>query len=284
MKILAGIVLFNPDIERLKQNVKKILPQVDALVCIDNGSSNFEAVKKALPERIHYIKNSHNLGIAAALNQIMNYAAENTYDWFITLDQDSVCKDGLIEQYKKYVNLPFAALLTCQIVDRNFVNENRSLTQNQPLEIKECITSASFCRTDRFKSVGGFDEKMFIDSVDFEVCLNLRKHGYKIYRIPFVGLLHEVGHGRNVKLLWKKEIVYNHSALRNYYIARNHIYMAKKYPQDISMLRTWLREYKERLLILLYESNKWEKIKARKRGIFDAKNMKMGKLQSRCRS
>ena len=90
------------------------------------------------------------------------------------------------------MSLPEAGILTCRIVDRNFAEKSKYELRTTPIEIDECITSAAFCNTEALSSVGGFDEKMFIDSVDFEICLNLRKHGYKIYRTDFVGLLHEL--------------------------------------------------------------------------------------------
>jgi rhamnosyltransferase len=46
MKTLAAIVLFNPEIERLNQNIEAIFNQVDDVVLIDNGSSNLNEVKE----------------------------------------------------------------------------------------------------------------------------------------------------------------------------------------------------------------------------------------------
>lgn len=275
MKVLAGVVLYNPDISRLKQNLNAIANQVDELICVDNGSSNIEIVKHtAFNKEITILELGENLGIAAALNRILQYAKENGYDWFITLDQDSVCMPNLISNYKEhlYVNRP--GILACSIQDRNFSISSKKIEDIE--EIEECITSASFCNTAALSEIGGFDEKLFIDSVDFDVCLNLRKHGYKIYKTGFVGILHEVGHGKNVKLLWKKRVVYNHSALRNYYMARNHIYMAKKYSRDISMIKTILKELESEILILLYENGKLKKIGARYRGVVDGFINRMG--------
>lgn len=39
-RIMAGIVLFNPNKERLTQNIDAIYPQVDKIVLIDNCSTN----------------------------------------------------------------------------------------------------------------------------------------------------------------------------------------------------------------------------------------------------
>ena len=48
MKILAGITLFNPDLVRLKENLRAIAPQVDAVVCFDNGSRNSAEVREMI--------------------------------------------------------------------------------------------------------------------------------------------------------------------------------------------------------------------------------------------
>jgi len=274
MRVLAGIVTYNPEMDRLQQNIGAIVSQVDFIVCVDNGSTNIEDIRKIVTSKIKLIELRENLGIAAALNQILLFAKSNNYDWFITLDQDSVCMQGLIENYLHYKNIVNTGILACSIQDRNFEIATNKIEEIE--EIEECITSASFCNTAALSEIGGFDEKMFIDSVDFDVCLNLRKHGYKIYKTGFVGILHEVGHGKNVKLLWKQRVVYNHSALRNYYMARNHIYMAKKYSKDISMIKTILKELESELLIFLYESEKLKKIRARHKGVLDGCINRMG--------
>lgn len=48
IKISAGIVLYNPDINRLKQNIKAVIPQVDVLVLYDNGSKNITKIEKMI--------------------------------------------------------------------------------------------------------------------------------------------------------------------------------------------------------------------------------------------
>ena len=275
MKILAGIILYNPDIPRLLQNIKEIKEQVDQLICIDNGSTNLTSVRTCLSKEIEIVELKENLGIAAALNRILEYAAREQFDWFLTLDQDSVCMPKLVDHYRLYTETPKAGILSCVIQDRNFNSEEKSIETLQ--EIAECITSASLCNTVAVTTVGGFDEAMFIDSVDFDICRKLKRNGYKIYKIPFTGILHEVGHGKNVRLLWKKRVVYNHSVIRNYYMSRNHIYLAKKYFDEISIYKTLLKELEAELLILLYESEKLKKLHARHIGIRDGFKNKMGK-------
>ena len=106
-KIVAGIISFNPEIKRLKENICAITNQCDCLYLIDNGSGNIndviELLNKINDEKITLIRNNKNKGIARALNQLCEIALGNGYEWIITLDQDSVCPLNLTAQYKKYI-------------------------------------------------------------------------------------------------------------------------------------------------------------------------------------
>lgn len=46
MSYIAGIVLFNPEIDRLVDNIEAIYKQVDKLLLVDNDSKNIEDVEK----------------------------------------------------------------------------------------------------------------------------------------------------------------------------------------------------------------------------------------------
>ena len=275
-KICAGIVTFNPDLARLNENIESIIGQVDRIVIVDNGSSNFEAIEKVcLIKQIDVIRNTENLGIAEALSQIMDWSLMHRYEWTLTLDQDSVSFPSLIELYEKHISLPFVGMLTCLIQDRNF--DDKKEIGSGFIEVNSCITSGSLMNMNAYQKTDGFDRRMFIDSVDFEMCIQLRKAGYKIYRINEIGLLHEVGHGKNVSLLGKRYIAYNHSPFRQYYMARNHIYLARKYPDEKKLLKEMLREMRSYLLILFYEDQKLQKIKARVKGVWDGFHMELSK-------
>lgn len=266
MKILAGIVLYNPDIQRLKDNISAIRSQVDQIVFVDNGSAESELYLSLTEASDIVIRNDTNEGIAAALNKILQFAKNHHFDWFITLDQDSVCMEGLVAEYCKHLNLPAIGILTCNIIDRNFGSSQKNVKEYY--EINNCITSASFCNTAAFTKIGGFDDWLFIDAVDFDICSNLRKNHYKIYRINYDGLLHEVGHGRKVRMFGEK-ISYNHSPFRNYYIARNNLYLTYKYPNDYPLKKYISHEIVRELIILFYEKEKFQKLTRRWKGIWD---------------
>ena len=270
--ICAGIVLYNPDLRRLRKNVEAIGKQVDIIIFADNGSTNQTEVDKYISTlEIDYIiiQNSENKGIAVALNQIMEVATNRRIDWVLTLDQDSVCPTNLISIYRKYMRLPNVGILCPLIKDRNFgylVSPNKTNIQ----KVDECITSASLTLTKVWKNVGGFDEQLFIDGVDTEYCYRLRNFGYDILRINEVTLIHEIGRTASiVNIFGHRFIVYNHAPFRYFYITRNLIYIAKKHnnykrPQIIKIPAIiFIRLY----LTLIYEKEKTEKIKAILRGV-----------------
>lgn len=48
IKVCAGIVLYNPEIERLNKNIAGIIDQVDILYVFDNCSSNIIEIEQML--------------------------------------------------------------------------------------------------------------------------------------------------------------------------------------------------------------------------------------------
>lgn len=277
MKVLAAIVLFNPELERLNQNIGAIFDQVDDVVLIDNGSSNLKEVKESVKHQVHYVVNEKNVGIARALNEGFEYAIENGFDWVLTLDQDSVCDKNLIAVYKKYLHLDDIGMLTCNFIDRNANTHLEEEKNEEYYTVSRCITSASFCSVDAYKKSGGFDNEMFIDFVDFDYSIKMYLNGFKIYRINYNGLLHEIGHSKVYHFLGLRFVSSNHSPFRQYYMARNPIIMSKKYPKYYKMNARIGIELSNFFVILAFEKNKWKKIKRRFAGICDGLKYRVNK-------
>ena len=270
MNICAGIVLFNPEIERLNENIEHIRKQVPMLILVDNGSSNLEDVKSLICDlpNIILLENGKNLGIAQALNCILRKAQKEHYEWVLTLDQDSVATDGLIREYREFLencSEKNIGCLTCNIVDRNFSLEKRETGFK---DIDYCITSGSLMNVEITLSMGGFDESMFIDKVDCDICINLKRRGYRIIRVAYDGLLHEIGHAKQINLGFRKWELYNHSSFRRYYMCRNASYLLKKY-HNRYVLKMFLKEIFQFFLVLLFEEDKKEKAEQSIKGFFD---------------
>ena len=259
-KILVGIITYEPNIIRFAENIREIAKQIDDIVVVDNNSSNIEEIKKIYNK---IIKNASNVGVAKALIQIMEYANEHGYDWVLTLDQDSVVMHDLIEKYKSYIENyvdKSVAILTCLIKDRNFSDIQNEEQATDFIEVPYCITSGMLCNVQKYFKTSGYDETFFIDCVDFDLCYTFREFGYKIVRLNFIGLLHEVGCGKNIRILGKDFIVYNESPYRIFYITRNYIKLYKKHRKSISLLELTKKELFMFIRIIFFESNKLERL------------------------
>lgn len=266
-KIYAGIVLYNPDLQRLKMNIDALIMECafQNIIIVDNGSSNVNEINRFLSDYdiVRYIRNQANKGIACALNQICMEVWLCGGEWCLTLDQDSVISSGLINEYMKYVSYENVGLISCRIEDRNF---GRMYTKSDVGYefIKSCITSSSFISMRIWEKVGGFNEDLFIDGVDFDYCIRLVKANYKILRTNNVALIHEVGHGRRVTLLGHTALVLNHVPWRYYYIARNYLFLGICHGQK---LKWSIEVFKRILLVLIYERDKCSKLSYMIKGI-----------------
>lgn len=254
--ITAGIVLYNPDIPRLQQNIDAILPQVEKLILVDNGSKNIDKVQILLGQfyetkKIQLLLLGDNLGIAKAQNEICRWAQNNGDEWAITLDQDSVCPTNLVKEYEKLIHDSEIGMICPKVIDRNFGEITYGIEHKGIEEVPQCIASASAIRISAWEEVGGFYEPLFIDDVDFDICWSLREHGYKILRNNNVELLHEVGHGHIEHFAGKDRLILNHTPLRYYYKMRNSFIVGRRHHRLYKNLRASLR--------LVYQINRYEK-------------------------
>lgn len=272
-KICAGIVTYQPDLERLRENIAAIHPQVDGLVIVDNGSADLAGIRALCGEfgAVAVIANPENQGIAKALNQIFGWAEEQGADWVLTLDQDSVADAQLIPAYRSWPVTPQVGILTCGIRDRNLGEELDRAADCPTEEVRKCITSGSLTRMEAYRKSGGFDEKLFIDGVDDDFCYAVAEQGYTILRINRPLLLHELGHCEEHLVLGVRLAVFNHSPLRKYYITRNDVYLIHKHKLD--PVRGYFVVYRRFLTVLLFEKQKGEKFRAMAKGLRDAKTL-----------
>lgn len=82
---------------------------MDRLILVDNGSNNKEEIQSGIQnfntDKILYIDLHKNKGIAAALNVIAESTESCGVKWVLTLDQDTVCKDDIIDKYRPYLSM-----------------------------------------------------------------------------------------------------------------------------------------------------------------------------------
>lgn len=271
-KIYAGIVSYNPDIKRLKENIEAIYRQVSKVLVFDNGSNNIIDLKKLVStfNNVYLLRSDRNIGIAAALNRLMQWGLDHEYTWMLSLDQDSVCKEDYVKRMLPYLSVEKnLGIVAPVIVDRNVGIVGHNPNSNYS-HVNTCITSGAFSKIDAWKIIGEYDESMFIDSVDFEFCYRMRKEGYEVIQVKNVHLLHEIGNCEKRRFLFWKIRVTGHSAFRKYYMARNNVYYPFKHHLWLRFIRGNIRNVEMIGIVILYENNKKKKISSICKGWKDA--------------
>ena len=279
--VCAVIVTYNPE-PSFEQNVRALLPQVSKVIIVDNQSSpaaHSLVSQAAAACDVEVIWNQQNLGIAGALNVGIRRALARPYSWIATFDQDSrVAPDYVAAILKAYSACPFRDDVA--MVGGNYSNPIQEREDN-PIprasgfvfrEIKSTITSGCFVRSMVFGICGQYDESLFMDYVDHEFCLRLRKHRFRIIQAGNALLQHEIGSPTMHRFLWKNYLSTNHSSTRRSNNAHNRLLVYRRYlNSEISWVLNdgfgWLREI---IKVALVERDRAEKLVSAAKGAWDA--------------
>lgn len=279
LSICAIIVTFEPNI-KLTRLYKSIKNQVDDVVIIDNSTSNIESINilksLELENNINITYNKQNLGIASALNQGIKYVTGKQYKWILTLDQDSEFLPNtynlLVQSYERFDDKDKVLLIAPKSIERiNLKNINNNLPTIENVKWNNVIlnlTSGSLIKVETFNKVGMFDEKLFIEQVDNDLCYRIIQKGYFIKVAENVCFIQEIGNAKKVCGC----VVRNHNSTRKYYLSRNVTIMLKRY--SIMAPYTTIRYFLGGTIfswmkILFFEQNKISKILSGMKGFFD---------------
>lgn len=273
MKLAAVVVWYNPT-DREKENINSYLNNVEKLYIIDNSEEKnvYEKDKK-----IKYIFNGDNLGIATALNIGAKNAIQDGYDWILTMDQDTSFKTNDVEKIFTYIkqNNMKAIGIVSPWHDTKLHVQKPENEIDYPLDV---MTSGNFLNLNIFKKVGNFKDEYFIDGVDIEYCLRLKKYGYKVLRLNNFSIKHNLGNIKYKKFLNKELLCLNHNYLRVYYRVRNYNYIRKEYQNIAPEFCDILVKIKALVwCILFYEKDKFRKLRSIYYAKKDFKNNVYGK-------
>jgi rhamnosyltransferase len=229
-KLLAAcVVLYNPT-DSIIQGIKSYLNFTNALYIIDNSDViDHELVEKiiGLSTKIIYIQQNENIGIASALNIGARLALNAKYHWLLTMDQDSYFSGSeFFDTWYNNIhqNAEIGLLAASYTSEYDRWQKEYSAHYN---EIHFVVTSGNIINLKAWKNIGGFEEKLFIDEVDHDYCLKLRKNGYRLLTSKKVLMGHIIGEFYEGKE-GKKQFTL-HNPVRYYYMSRNVLYLCKKY-------------------------------------------------------
>lgn len=290
MHICAGIITYNPTLTDVSTCLEALCNQVERVIIVDNASKNVKSLQEIVSKyaNVTLVKNSQNIGFAKALTQVFEWAKSQGFNWVLTLNDDSVVPSNMISEYKKIlenqgslVNQKNAKNSKIAIVCSLLKNRLDGTILHSKCHEDECITSGSLTSVEAWAKIGGFDEWLEIDGVDFDFSRRLVRAGWKIVECQNVIMEHQIGKARSINLIIKHPIVWNHNANRKYYIARNMQVVDYKMG-TYSYVKSLRAVVRDMIFVALWEKNKFAKIRAMIRGFKDGqqKIRQMRKISS----
>jgi len=226
--IAAVMVTYHPEGD-LVGRVQRVLPQVQLVVVVDNSASRTIAALLGELEAIGVgcVRNPHNFGLGAALNQGIQRAAEMGFPFVLTLDQDTVVDEDMVATLI-HVWSAYPCPQTLAVLGSNSrsptsgrVASRRRPTSQPFTEEKVVITSGSLISIPVYREIGPMRSDFFIDGIDLEYCLRARAYGFKILRTRQALMTHNLDRTVERRFLWRMVLVEHHEPWRHYHTGRN---------------------------------------------------------------
>lgn len=226
------------------------------------------------------ICNKTNLGVATAFNQGIRIANKEGFSWVITFDQDSLVPPGLVagllDLYRNHPRRNEIGVIAPTHRDRgtgdSYYQRGDRLDEDEGWRIvRSCISSGCLVPTSVYGQIGGLDESLFIDFVDHDFCMRCRAKGLLVLESTRHVLEHSIGAAIARRVLGKRLIFTNHLPVRHYYMTRNQL---EVYRRNLGVDFFWAGrglffQVVTAVLVLIYEEQRYEKLKAMLEGLRD---------------
>lgn len=289
--IISVIVLYKPDFNAFKKALATHEDNFSAIILVNNSPEvNLDSFKST---QVIIINNSDNIGLAAALNIGILEAKKQGAEMVALFDQDSVLPSNFTQQMVHYINqyqgdkpvAVYSPIFHNHVIDETakHINFKPFRLIRGPVDESDyahphyVITSGSIIPMEVLDDVGLMRGELFIDFVDIEWCLRVRRKGYEIVAINKVMIDHHLGDYAVHFMSHRYPI---HSPLRMYYYFRNAMYLYRLREIDwnwrvVDASRNLFRF----LFFMLFVKNRWTYFRYIIKGYYHGLIKKMGKLE-----
>ncbi|HEY6529395.1 MAG TPA: hypothetical protein VIZ65_11925 [Cellvibrionaceae bacterium] len=266
IRIAAIVVLYHPSASCI-DTIASFYENIDVLLLHQNSPLEDDLriqITQLFTDKCRWIGDTTNQGIAKALNQAANIADDLNCQLLLTMDQDSQFQNEHFAHFSIWAKCLYTKYPL--LSPNHYLLGERSYTpRSYPLWV---MTSGNILCTKTFKSIGGFDECLFIDGVDIEFCARLLQF-HSMAVCHDICLIHHLGDSKAHSVGGVKSYTTHHSPIRHYYIFRNYLYIAQM-PHCQHIKRILYRKLRKTLKhILLFESLKFAKLRMAWRGFSD---------------
>ncbi|MDZ5649149.1 glycosyltransferase [Nitrospirillum sp. BR 11828] len=195
-----------------------------------------------------------NIGLAAAQNRLAVQALAAGADWLLLLDQDSVARPGLRAAFAAALATAPAdtGLLAARNVEPGVPDtpwvvsaDGRRWTvvprMEGPLlsDLLLAPASGSLVSAAAFRACGPLRDDFFIDWVDVEYALRLRRAGFRLVAVRDALVDHRLGALTQVLVGGRSLAVTHHGARRRWFQARNAVWTWRLHGRAVPALTGW---------------------------------------------
>lgn len=274
----ALVTLYNPS-EKEFNNCRILSQQVDTVILCDNSQESHETVFQN-EKNIIYITKNENLGLGAAFNVALK---NDTYGWkdddlIIFFDQDSQIGEGYIQALQDECRKIETLIPNLGCLGPVFYNTSNGRTErprqkknitDETYEVSNTITSSLMMRYGNLKRIDFWNEKVFLDLADWDLCWRMQKAGMVCCMTEKVVLHHSVGNGEKKVGPIKLRVG---QPFREYYQTRDALYLLQENYVPLKMRLRLIANVTIRPVVhYLMLDDKKSRMKFIRRGINDYK-------------
>ncbi|OQX74455.1 MAG: hypothetical protein B6D59_02525 [Campylobacteraceae bacterium 4484_4] len=267
------------DAEKFRKNLLAIAKEFPIYV-FDNSK---EPIDTSGIANLHYLHEGENRGLMYGINRCVEAALQEGKEVAVYFDQDSHTDPALIRSLNESFETvrksdpKLFALGPLPVRKDQTPYDIHPVSEPQPglFLVEELITSGSVFSLRAIEEVGFYDEGLFVDTGDFEICWRAGERGYHCYIDTRIRMVHEIG-VENLRVLGKTMPI--SSPLRNYYQTRNITALLLRRPLYRKYQIHFLRRLVNITLNLLFVPPRLKRARYNLLGFYHGVIQKMGRL------
>jgi rhamnosyltransferase len=246
--VVAVVVAYHPDHERLISLVECLRAEVDAVVVVDNtdGEAGFWSSGPELAKFVTLRRLGGNHGVGRAQNVGIAEARAAGARNVLLLDQDSMPVPGMVQHLlaglgSTTVNGRHSPLVAGPVLVDERTGERSTFLASSDLAISSdpglgvvatrlTVASGMLIDVGAFDLVGMMREDYFIDWIDVEWVMRLYQSGFYSVGVLDAFLQHNLGEFTRSVWFMPLKRVPHHQPFRNYYQVRNQLLIFRDLP------------------------------------------------------
>jgi GT2 family glycosyltransferase len=229
-------------IARHLETLKRQTVALAKMVVVDNASTDgtLEAVQSSFPD-VTSLRLKENRGVGGGFATGLEYAINKNYEWFWLFDQDSLAEPAALEKLLEALDslsgksgqigmmAPLLVDPECRMEHIGYLWRDRLVklpedrARSPVLFVDTVMSSGSLLHRGVVDRVGLPRTDFFMDWVDHEYNLRLRRKGFVIAQVRASVVHHRLGETQHVTSFFKRKPVVRlvEPVWRRYFMARN---------------------------------------------------------------